>query len=45
MKEDSCKRGSRKDVELLIVEAFQSASQTLEAFERLTLAAWRHASE
>jgi hypothetical protein len=32
-------------VEFLIVEAFQSASQILEAFERLTLAAWRHASE
>jgi excisionase family DNA binding protein len=33
---------TRKEVELLIVEAFQSASHTVDAFERLTMAAWRH---
>jgi hypothetical protein len=45
MKKDSCKRDSREDVEFLIVEALQSANQTLKAFERLTLAAWRHSWE
>jgi excisionase family DNA binding protein len=33
---------TRKDVELLIVKAFQSASDTVDAFERLTMAAWKH---
>ena len=36
------RKPTRKDVELLIVEAFQSASHTVDAFERLTMAAWRH---
>ena len=40
MKNDGRRRSSEKDVELLIVEAFQCARQTLEAFERLTMAAW-----
>jgi excisionase family DNA binding protein len=45
MKNDGHKRSSQKDVELLIVEAFQCARQTLEAFERLTMAARSLSSE
>jgi excisionase family DNA binding protein len=33
---------SRKEIELLLVEAFRSATQTIDAFERFTMAAWRH---
>jgi excisionase family DNA binding protein len=36
---------SRKDVELLIVEAFHSARQAMDAFERLAMVAWRRSSE
>jgi excisionase family DNA binding protein len=39
------RKPSRKDFELLIVEAFQSARQAIDAFERLTMAAWRHSLE
>jgi excisionase family DNA binding protein len=38
MKIDGRRRNSQKDVELLIMEAFRCARQTLEAFERLTTA-------
>jgi DNA-binding protein YbaB len=35
-------KNSRKELESLIAEAFQSASRTIDAFERLTMAALRH---
>ncbi len=40
MKNLAPKRNRQEDVELLIVEAFQRARQTLDAFERLATAAW-----
>jgi excisionase family DNA binding protein len=32
---------SQKEIESLVVEAFQSLRETIDAFERLTMAAWR----
>ena len=45
MKNYSREHTSREEVELLIVEAFQCANQTMDAFERLTMAAWRRSLE
>jgi excisionase family DNA binding protein len=38
-------KSSRKDIERLLADAFQSASQTIDAFARLTMAGWRHSLE
>jgi len=45
VKNDDHKRSSQKEVELLIVEAFRRASQAVDAFQRLTIEAWRFSAE